>query len=100
MCRVPVSLSGLSSDDYCYVLFRRTARAPPRHVTRLLGRLFLGRANQVRVAYAERLRQLVERDDRGIAATLLESADRLLAKAGDRCELLLGQVLHLPDVAP
>src|SRR5260221_4896612 len=65
---------------------------------RLAGRLFLGRADQLGVAHAKRLRQLIERDDRGIAASLLKTADILLAEAGHLRKPLLSQALLLPDL--
>jgi hypothetical protein len=49
----------------------------------------LGRAHEFHVADTERGRQLVDAHDRGIAPSLLETADVLLAEAGNFGQLLL-----------
>ncbi len=49
------------------------------------------------MTHLERGGQLVERDDRGIAAAALEAADVLLTEPGNLSELLLSQTVLLPD---
>jgi hypothetical protein len=54
------------------------------------------------MAYAQGDRQLIQRNDRGIAVALFEAADVLLAEARDLGELLLRQAFFLskpPNVA-
>lgn len=46
----------------------------------------------------ERLGQLVDADDGGVAPALFQAADVLLAEAGLLGELLLGQPLPLPEL--
>jgi len=57
----------------------------------------LGRAHEFHVADTERGRQFVDAHDRRIAPSLLESADVLLAEAGNLGQLLLSQALFLSD---
>ena len=58
---------------------------------------FRARAQQIEMAHTERRRQLVERDDRRVAPALLQTADVLLAEAGEFGELFLRQALFMPD---
>lgn len=49
------------------------------------------------MAYSKRLRQLVQRDDRRISLSALESGKILLTETGTRLKLFLGQPLFPSD---
>jgi hypothetical protein len=55
----------------------------------------LRRANQIHIIYSKRSRQLVNSDDRRIAATVFKATDVLLAKARYLGEPLLREALFL-----
>jgi N-terminal domain of anti-restriction factor ArdC len=59
--------------------------------------LVRARAQKIKVAHAERSRQLIERHDGRVAPTLLQAADVLLTEARHLGELLLRQALLPPD---
>lgn len=64
------------------------------HEDSRLARAVVVRFYQLDMADAERLGELVERDDRRVAATSLEAAQILLAESRTRLDLLLRQALR------